>query len=275
MNSNQQALWARLEAFVGQIKTRHGEIMREAEAGCRELIANDPTDPMPLGNAIHAIDHRFDQLTRKLEDTWSDKIMDMFVDANGRDGKFVDRGIDYIGQARLDLEAAWMRLKIKLAADAYRALWPIASVEMMKPVNCNNCGMELQPPVRHQSVTVNCPGCNSAVQCIPHKAVYSYYGGGGHAFGEEAAVEQRIAIEQFRFDVDRERRDKDWEKEAIESLDRWEQMEIQYWTSYGQMRGQISGETPEQINAFIKSRVDQFRQFNLLTEQHWRRAKGL
>jgi len=275
VNSNQQQLWQRLEGFVAKIKQRHGELMQEAEAGCRQVMVDNPTDPIPLGNAVSAIDRRFDQLRRKMDDTWSDQIMDMFVDAETGSGGFVDRGIDYVRDAEHDMECAWARLKIKLQADYYRNLWPIAVEEMKKPVSCTNCGMELQPPVRHQSVNVTCPGCNAANQVFPHKAVYSYYGGAPHAFGEEAAIEQRVMIEKWRIQVDRDRRAQDWPDESIQSLDKWLEMEREYWNLYGQMKARLSSETPEQQQAFIDSRVKQFVEIHLANNQQWRRAKGL
>jgi len=256
--------------------------MLEAEAGCRQVIADSPDDMIPLGNACGALDRRFDQLRVKLDDTWSDKIMDMFIEANSSKDKpipFDDQGSDYKDMAEMEMENAWVRLKIKLQADAYRQLWPTTQAEMAKPISCTNCGMELQPPVRHKSITVNCPGCNAANQCVPVKAVYGYYGGAGHAFAEEASVEIRIAIEKFRWEVDRQLRNNrmdhdDYTGESIESLDHWLSMETNYWNTYGQMRQQITGETVEEMNAFIKSRVDYFIDHHMKTEGKWAQAKG-
>ncbi len=283
MTPEQQALWQRLESFVNQIKQRHQEIMLEAEAGCREIIAQNPDDMIPLGNACGALDRRFDQLRVKLDDTWGDKIQDMFIEANHKKDKpvpFDDQGLDYKDLAEMEMEQAWGRLKVKLQADAYRQLWPMAQQEMMKPIACTNCGMELQPPVRHKSVTVNCPGCNAANQCIPPKAVYGYYGGAGHAFAEEAACEQRFAIEKFRWEVDRQLRinrmeHDDYSGESIESMDHWLAMEQQYWNQYGAMRQQITGESDEERDAFIKSRIDYLIEHDFKKNGKWMQAKGL
>lgn len=277
MNSNQQQLWDRLNAFCQKIAARHGDIMAEAESGCRDLVAANPQDPRPCLNALDAIDHRVGQLMTKLHDTWSGGVDDKFIEANveGDPISFDELGLERVEAQELELNETWQRLKVGMAGYAYRAVWPHAQQAMSKPTMCSQCGAALKLPQRHQAVTHTCTHCDAVNQVVPEAPVQTYFSGAPHSFAEEASLEQRLTIERFRHEVDVNSRRQGYPKESIESLDRWEAMEGEYWRIYTTARAQITRESQQSQQEFIKSRTDYFRQYTLMTEQHWRRAKGL
>ncbi len=270
MNAEQTALLDRWNAFLAKIDGRLREIMAEAEQGLVAIWTAHPDDPLPFGNAISGLDHRVRELRNKVDETWEQQVEEKFSDAGG---EFLDVGLDRKQDFLQTFDETWSTFKVRASTAFHRNLWPLAQAAMQKPVACNRCGAPLLLPNRHEPHSLSCPHCGAANQVIPEGVVSMWLEGAGHAFGEEAALPVRHRIERFRIEVDRRRRAADWAPEPVESLDQWEAMEREYWTTYAEARARATGRSRD--DELIESRMRSFRQYTLETDQRWRRAKGL
>ncbi len=264
------ALFQRLESFLGKMRDKQAELLREAEEGCAALIADFPDDPIPLGNALSGVKAQMMQLGERIDEVWGQQIEGLF---ESQAPASTDRARDRKDDARAELDEAWRRFEAKVMADFYRAMHPRAVAAMAVPVACPRCGAVLREGGARRTEALTCRGCGAVTQVAPEPAVAQYFGGGGHAFGEEAALPLRFAVERFRVAVDRERRARGWAPEPIESLDRWVAMEQAAWDRYAEVKASVTGDPVDA--AFVKSRMDAFKKYGVEMDQRWRKAKGL
>lgn len=273
MNAQQQALLQRWEAFCAKIDARLDELIAEARQGVEALARQYPTDTAPLGNALGGLDNRIAQLRERIEQTWDDSVEEKFEQADEGDG-FLDVGLDARRDFEIDFDEKWDAWKARAVADYHRQMWPHVQQALQQPVHCTQCGAPLANPGQARTVAINCTHCGAVVQIVPDPAVSTYFGGGAaHAFGEEAAVAIRYQIERFREQVDRWRRAREWAHEPLESMEKWEAMELSYWQAYAGAQAQLLGQPVDE--QLIESRMRDFRKHHLENDQHWRRAKGL
>jgi hypothetical protein len=271
MNAAQQALWERWRGFLAKIDERKGEIVAEAGEGLAELMGAYPEDPMPLGNALTGLRFRFEELKKKVDDTWEQQVEPKFSEQSG--GGFLDAGLDAKQDFLLGIDDAWGAFEARMQAEFYRRLRPRAEALLGKPVECMYCRAALDLPAPHESISLTCPYCHAVNQILPETAVAIYFSGAPHAFAAEAALPLRHAIERFRVEADRARRAAGWAAEPVASLDRWEAMERAYWERYAQVAGEVAGRPPD--TELVASRMEMFRKYTLMTNQLWRKAKGL
>lgn len=264
------ALAQRLETFLGKMRDKQAELLREAEEGCAALIVDFPEDPIPLSNALSGVKAQMMQLGDRIDEVWSAQIEGLFESqAPARTDAARDRKDD----ARRDLDETWRRFEAKVMADFYRAMRPRAVAALRTPVPCPRCGAVLREGSPRRTEAVTCRGCGAVTQVVPDPAVAQSFGGAGHALGEEAALPLRFAVERFRVEVDRDRRARGWAPESIESLDRWVALEQAAWDRYAQVKAEATGDPVD--TAFVKSRMDAFKKYGVEMDQRWRKAKGL
>jgi hypothetical protein len=271
MNAAQQAVWDRWRSFLSKIDERKSEILAEAEEGLGELMSAYPEDPMPLGNALQGLRFRFEDLKKRVEDTWEQAVEPKFDEAGG--GGFLDAGHDSKQDFLLGIDEAWAAFQARINSVFYKRLRPRAEALLGKPVECMYCRAALDIPVPHESVSLPCPFCHAVNQILPETAVAIYFSGAPDAAAAEAALPMRYAIERFRIEVDRKRRASNWGNESVESLDKWEAMERAYWEKYATVKGEAAGLPPDA--ELVASRMEFFRKYSLMTNQIWRKAKGL
>jgi hypothetical protein len=271
MNSTQKGLWERWQGFLSKIEERKNEILAEAEEGLAELIGAYPDDPMPLGNALQGLRFRFEELKKKVDDTWEQAVEPKFEEADA--GGFLDAGLDSKQDFLLGIDEAWAAFEARMNGVFYKRLRPRAEALLGKPVECMYCRAELDIPVPHESVSLTCPFCHAVNQIMPETAVAIFFSGAPDAIAAEAAMPLRYEIERFRIGVDRKRRASGWANEPVESLDRWEAMERAYWEKYAAVKGEAAGLPPDA--ELVASRMEWFRKFTLMTNQQWRKAKGI
>ena len=267
--AKEQEYIQRWEAFLQKITARIEEVLAEAEQGFKGMIAAGIDDAIPFGNAMQAIKGRVIDLRGKISDVWSDQIFD-----NVNSQKGMDLCQAWMEEKELSLEERWETFSTFWSAEAMRSIWTHVQASMAKPVQCSQCGSELQRNVVHRPDTVTCASCGTVNQIAPEMIVGTYYAMAPHAFAEEQALPIRLAIERFRHEVELDRRKNDWSNEPLHSLERWLQMETDYWTKYGEIKHQVEGASDENKQKFIQSRVDQFRRFSLETDQTWVKAHG-
>ena len=269
MNQEQQALVQRWDGFLGKIAERLEEIIAEAAAGCAQIAAQYPLDPLPLGNAMTGLDHRIRQLKERIEETWEGQVEDKFSDAG--DGSFLDVGLDKKQDAETALEHRWQNAKAKILADHARSIYPLAMAALEKAPACERCGAPIQPKSRTVSETVACGACGAQNQYQPDPAIQAFRAA-AHPLAEEAALPLRQAIDRFRIELDRWRRARDWAPEPLESLEKWRGMELAYWTRYAEEKARLLGEPVDQ--AYIDSRMQYFDKYELHMNQTWVKAHG-
>jgi hypothetical protein len=271
MNAAQTALVQRFNGFLQKIDDRLGELMSEAEAGLGALFAEHPDDPLVVGNALSGLDFQIGELRQKVETTWESQIEPAFSQLNDG-GAFLDVGLDRKEDFLIAFSERWDTFKTQAMTAFYDNMRPLAEAARAKEVRCVTCGVTIEPPQRHSPVSMRCPYCQAVNQIIPEIVVTHHHGGGARAAAEQAAVPLRYAVERYRSEVNRDRRGRSWGAETIEQLQRWEQLELAYWTTYAEVYGQHVGEPPDQ--ELIDSRMEAFRRYNLENNQVWRRAKG-
>ena len=207
---------ARWEAFQQKIQQRFQEVMQEAEAGFRDLIASDPTDAITFGNAERGIHARVEALVQKLHETFSSQVTLNVV------GHGLDAAIDRIEQQADSMRAAWQRLSLRAETNLYRAMYARVAVEMQRPVPCTNCGSPLAKTVPHRVEAVTCPACHTVVQAGPAPVVATYFGGAGKAFANAATFDKRLAIDAQRRRAQQARKAQGYAEEPLASLQEWE-----------------------------------------------------
>jgi hypothetical protein len=256
------------------VAARVDETIAEAEQGLRGLLAAQPPDADAYGSALDAIVHRLEETRGTIDEVWDSEVESRFNDATDDDG-FDDVGHLRKEEAELALAETCERFRVRWGAELYRALWAPVQTALARPVACTQCRGAIVRRLPHKSESIACAYCGAVNQVLPDPLVQRYFGSAGHAFGEEAAAEDRVVVDRFRRFVELERRKHDWWSEPVEYLDRWEQLERAYWERYTSVKAQLEGLTPAEQAAFVQSRMTPFRQYNLENQQHWRKAHGL
>jgi len=267
MKAEQQALMERWRGFLNKIDGRLDELIAEAQQGVDMLAARSGADLAPLTNALSGLDYRIRQLRDKVSETWDSQGEPKFSAA-----RMLDAGLDAKRDYELAFDEKWALWKARAVAGYYRSLRPDAEAALKKPVYCTNCGAQLTLPDPTQISSVPCSHCSSVNQVIPEAVVQTYYGGAPRAIGEERAEPIRHEIERYRAEVDRWRRARNWAHESIQSMERWEQLELSYWRTLAQAQAELLGQPVDE--ELVESRMEAFRRYSLETDQVWVRAKG-
>ena len=289
MNPSQQAIVTRWRAYLSKVMGRLRDVLAEAEAGCREMVRSNPADPIPLNNVLGALNARKVNLGRKIGDTWSKHVCEQLADeaddvtelpgAVEYSGKVLDQADIEMKQALAWMDDTWDHFRVRWAAEAARAMWPLAEQAMKKPVTCTQCGGGLTPRIRHQSDSVTCAACRAVNQVVPEPVVGMYFTTAPHALAEEATFQKRHAITAYRRQVEAWRstenaRTGNWPDEGVQSLKQWEQMERDYWVTYTALKARFEPLSPEDQQKFVESRMRPFLE-DLERNPVWRRAHGM
>jgi len=230
---------------VQKIVERHGEIMEEAAAGVSGLLEEEQADPGPLTGALKAIELRLIELRQKLENTFSDKVSLQLS------GALFDQADALLRETDMNLEHEYDRFQYKAVGDFYRRMWPAVQQAAKEEVFCDKCGGPMEVGELRQPRTVTCEHCGAIVQITPHALVAVFYGGAPDQLAIEACLEKRIAIERFRHAVEY--------GSASDDRQKWEQMELEYWQSYLEVRSKLSPMGEEEAQKFVESRMQMWR----------------
>ncbi|MEM6731586.1 MAG: hypothetical protein AAF658_08515 [Myxococcota bacterium] len=136
---------ARWIAFLNKIEERHREVLREAEAGCLQLLDLSQLDTNPMANAWQGIRSQLLALSSKVDDTWSEKVEPAFEAAYAQEaapGNHID---EYDrGRSLMDrLERDKLRAEIEIFAAAADRLMDAARSEREAEVQCTQCAATL------------------------------------------------------------------------------------------------------------------------------------
>jgi hypothetical protein len=277
MNPAQQQIVGQYNAFLQQTSQQQQQLMEQAAGGCKQMIAQNPSDPIPLGNALGAIEQQVKDLRRKVSDAFS-QFYDRVCDAGDGEPSHSHMKRALRAFERWS-EEAWHRFDIGTRAEQYRSMWPLVQQAMQKPAACSRCGGPLRRTTPHKTETITCPACHAAAQVMPETVVAVYFSGMPHFFAEMGAMEKQFAHdraidewENYRdaeHAADRERPD-----EPLESLQRRQAMQRDYWTTYAQAKAQYEGGTPADVQSLVDARMKQYDEA-LNRNDVWRRAHGM
>ncbi len=276
MTPAQQQIWGEWQQAVQQTVQQVQRMLKDAEGGCQGLIAQNPTDPTPLANALNAIRQQVMDFGTKLGARWSD-LNDRLSDADAGDD-LTDEGQAQEREMRAWIERSWARYEKHWQLEHLKAMWPRAQQAMGKPVPCSRCGAPIHADVRAQSATVTCPACRSVVQVMPDAAVATYFAYAPDIVAAVQTMDKYFAIENHKNAWERRRCDihrqsGDWPDQPLDSLKEWERLEKDYWTSYAAARAAIEPASPEQQAKFVESRVKFFYD-EMRHNDVWQQAHG-
>lgn len=278
MNGMQQQIVAQWDQYLHQMGGHLNGLMQQAGPGCEQLIAQHQTDPVPLNNALGAIEHQVKDLRSKIGDAFSQHY-DRICEAG--DGEPAHSHMKRSMRAwERWADETWYRFDAYIHMQQYRAMWPHAQAAMQKPTACNRCGGPLQRATPHKSESINCPACRTVNQVLPDSVVAGYFSGMPHYAAQQAVIDKQMALQKFKDDWEDYQEaefaaDRDRPEEPLERLKQREQMEKDYWTAYAESRVRAEGGTPEDVRTLVEARMKQAFYDEMNMNDVWRRAHGM
>jgi hypothetical protein len=277
MTPAQQPIMAQWNAQLQQTSAQLQQLLQQAGAGCQQMIGQNPTDATPLSNALGAIDQQVRDMSRRMNDAFSQAYDQLSSAGPGEPGySQMKRGLR---QFERWSEETWHRFDIHWRVEQYRAMWPHVQQALQKPAACTRCGGPLRRTTPHKSETINCPACHTANQVMPETVVAVYYASMPHAFAEQGVMDKQFAHDRAKDEWENYRdaehaAGRDRPDETIESLKRREAMQRDYWQSYAQAKAQYEGGTPADAQSLVDARMKQYHE-DLNRNDVWRVANGM
>ncbi|MDB4934209.1 MAG: hypothetical protein JWP87_1181 [Labilithrix sp.] len=278
MNPAQQQIVAQWNHYLQQMGGHLQQLLQQAGGGCEQMIAQNPIDPIPLNNALGAIEHQVKDLRGKLGDAFSEHY-DRVCEAGQGEPSHMHMKRAMRGFERW-ADETWQRFDAHVHAQQYRAMWPHVQQAMAKPTACNRCGGPIQRATPHKSESINCPACRTVNQVLPESVVASYFGGMPHYFAQGAVLDRFFALQKLKDDWEDYRdaeyaADRDRPDEPLERLKQREQMERDYWTAYAEARVKNEGGTPDDVRTLVEARMKQSFYDEMNMHDVWRNAHGM
>ncbi len=226
-------LHQRWQTFRQKIRAQFDQLMREATAGCLDLLDLSALDPTAMTNAWSGIRAEVHALGQRIDTVWDDKVEPAFR-AAGLGEDEIDRA-QALGReldAALDLEVEAQEIEL-FAAAADRIL-AAARVEMARDFGCTQCGAKLElPPQVFRAVNVTCAFCGSVNTHEPGTRVRQVEHFCAHH------LSQRAALREWRALRDLERQRRGLRGERIDNLRALEQSWRRYWEVYFRARAAL------------------------------------
>jgi hypothetical protein len=270
--SDQPAVFApiaqRWATFLDKVRGRIREIFMEADGAYREVYAVDVIDGTAMTGVSTALKARLQQLSAKIDDSWS--TIDQEIDRVGDelDGDVVARFSAVqrrLGEALArEIEHQTEDFIVRHEADRERAVAARAAEEAKLPLPCSRCGGPLTRPIHHQPVNVTCAHCGAVTIATPGSAS-AQYGAIARAF--EAALPQWHALQDAEdaWHALRHKTDDD--------LARFEAATRAYWTAFAAARGSLEpGWTGADVQAEIVGKMGHFTTYTARSDQEPRAA---
>lgn len=275
--SSQQQFLQQWQGYLQQIGGQVQQIMGEADAGCRQLLAAHPTDPIPMQNALQAIHLKIVGLRQQYEQTWSQQIQTQLM-GFGDNRAVMEQGTQQKEHLEQWIDETWERFRASWKLEAYKAMWPTVQQEMAKPVMCTQCGGPITPTLRHKADSVRCTACNAVNNTTPAQTVGMFYSMAPDAWAEFAVLDKRFEISRFRKQAEVGARQSvlsfgTRNDEPIESLQKWEAMERDYWKAYFAAKAQIMPQPPDDQAKMVESRMQRLYD-DLKHYAAWQAARG-
>lgn len=244
------AVVARWDGFLAQVRERFLQIMREAEEGCPMLLEQAEYDPVPMGNAWSAIEMRAKQLETKIDETWNSQVERAFEQAGASAQALAYERSK--GEGLRDwFEIERERIRIKIWSDAGRTFYQRAQGELGRPFACSRCGAPMAIPFTFRALNVPCPHCRTVNGFEP--GTWMRMGEMCvHPLCEEAAWQAWLAMHHA---------ENAWRAArpvTIHQLKTWERAQIAYWRTYLGTRIQLLPDTAQAFEADLRGRMRAF-----------------
>lgn len=283
MNGNQQQFLQEWQAHIQQATQRIAGLLHEAEAGCRQLIAQNPDDPLPVQNALNAINVQVQEQRTRLGTSWSDLMLAKLM-RNLDNRHVIGQGEHWLEETDQWIEDTWARFRSYWLAESGRAMWPRVAQLLQRGAFCVRCGGPLKPANPSKPESLNCNACHTVNQFTPDPIVTMYYTTVPDRHADHATVEKRIAIERWRREVRLyvKRNHESLLKvlggdaeEPVSSLDHWASQEQDYWRAYAAAVAQVKPFSGEEQARFVEGKMKHFTKQHLESSAAWRRQKGV
>src|SRR5258707_10285757 len=138
MNPAQQQVVAQYNQFLQQVGGQMQQLLQQAQAGAQQMIQQNPTDMMPLSNALTAIEQQYKQVARKPDDAFSDHYDRLCNAGPGEPGHAtMKRAMRGFGRWA---DETWMRFDTYCRVEQFRAMWPHVQQAGQKQLPCSRCG---------------------------------------------------------------------------------------------------------------------------------------
>ncbi|MCU0654696.1 MAG: hypothetical protein MUF64_05220 [Polyangiaceae bacterium] len=283
MSASQQQFLQEWQAQLQQALQRVQGLLREAEAGCRQLIAQNPDDPMPVQNALSAINVQLQEQRSRLGTGWSELLTaKMLHSLDNRHA--LAHGEHWLEETDQWIEETWARFRSYWLAESGRAMWPRVAQLLQRGAFCVRCGAPVKPSTPTEAESIRCGACGTVNQFTPDPIVTMYYSAMPDRHAEHAVIEKRIAIDRWRREV-RLYTKRNHESiaralgggadEPVSSLERWASLEQEHWAAYAEAMAQIKPTSAEARQRFVEGKMKHFAKQHLESNALWRRAKGV
>ncbi len=278
MNASQQQFVEQWQAWLQQVAGKVSQILQESDTGCRALLAQHPTDPTVMGNALQAIHLKISDIQQQVSSAWSERIE--YTVQLGEARLIQEECEGAMRQLMRWMDETWGRFRSNWRVEQMKAMWGPVQQTMSQPVACTRCGAGVSPRLRHVADSVTCPACGAVNQTSPSQEVYMFYSTGPDVWAEAATLDKRFAIDRFRGEADAQLRAQSAAlsfsapEEPAESAMKWEDMERDYWTTYFAARAQIMPSAPEEQKQMVESRMKPILD-ELKRNQGWCKARGI
>ncbi len=236
------AVIARWDGFLNQIRERFVGIMNEAREGSAGLIQDPDFNPIVLGNAWTGIESRVRELRGKIDDTWRAAVEAKFEESGMPRGAIEaqrEKGVALEDWIETESE----RARIGVYCDLSRSLIEAAKKSLADGVPCKECGAALPLAFTFRAVNVRCNHCGSVNTYEPGTNIRLIEAMGVHPLSEEAAWSEKLQLTAAERTLRRAR------PETIEVLRNYERAQIAYWHAYLTFRARL---LPELAPAFDK-----------------------
>ena len=244
------AVVARWDGFLAQVRERFLTIMREAQEGCPRLLEHADFDPIPMGNAWGAMEIRAKQLDTKIEETWSGQVEGSFEQV-GASPQALAYEREKGEATRAFFEVERERTRIGIYSNAGRALFQRGMAEKGRAFACTRCGAPLEVPFTFRALNIPCPHCTTVNGFEPGTRMRM-----GelcvHPLCEEASWSQWVAMREA------ERAWRTSRGATIEILKAWERAQIAFWRTYLGARIRFMPETAPAFEADLRGRMRHF-----------------
>jgi hypothetical protein len=283
MNVNQQHFLQEWRAHLDHALGRVVSVLREAEGGCKQLIAQNPDDPLPVQNALQAINVQVQEQRSRLGTTWSDLMLSKLM-ASLDNREVIGQGEYWLEEADQWIEDTWARFRAYWLGESGRAMWPRVSQLLGRAAHCTRCGAPLRPANAAHPESLPCASCRAVNQFTPDPIVTLYFTLAPERYADWATVEKRIAIERWRREVRLHVKRNHASlarvmggeaSEPVSSLERWESLERDFWTAYAASLAQVKPFDAAEQSRFVEGKMKHFTSQQLTSNPLWRRHKGV
>lgn len=171
----------RWDAFLAKIQARSDELLAEAHEASIALLDQTEDDVQALGQAWTGIRIRLIELRKMIEDTWSDKVQDLFEDGAAQDRAHAK------GEA-LDarLERDYERGEVRAWAEVGRRIAKRAAAMRVTETACQHCGGKISVVAIRRTYEWTCASCRATATFQPSTYEYQLEGAADYIAKERA-----------------------------------------------------------------------------------------